>query len=113
MQYLNWDEEKLLTVGESIVYKCELEDNFTETNILILTNLRIIRVAKGEIFSKFLKTVEFINVYENEQTDVYDRTSGKGNYVLDIGGWSYRFYAEDIRDNFYEETLRTIAECFV
>lgn len=101
----NW-----LAPEESVICKCEIEDELRGKTILIFTNHRLLHIGAQFVWSKLWKGMTVVGVDEHEQNDIYDHTSGTGNYIVNIDGSEFRFYSEQLRDNFYEEALRAILE---
>lgn len=111
----SWAINELLSVGESIIYECKLEDeeNDSITNVY-LTNYRVIWITNEFVDSRILKYISKYGVfigYEdyNERNDI--GTGEYGVYFGDTNGYeSLWFYSEDVWKTFYDELSRAVLE---
>ncbi len=115
MKKAKWNIERLLSVGESIIYKCEVEDEEVQSIIKVyLTNYRIIWIEEEFVSCRLLKYISKYGVFSgyedyNEQDDI-----GTGEYGVYFGDTtSYEtlwFYSEEVWREFYDELSRAIIE---
>lgn len=114
MANFEWKEEDLLVVGESVVYKCVVEDEDGDKIPVILTNHRIIWISENFMDSRLLKFICKYGVFEGYDDYVEDGDIGQGEYGIYFGDFdNYEtlwFYSQKVWKTFYDELSRTIIE---
>ena len=115
MGKIKWDIEDMLSVGENIIYQCELEDEEENAMISIyLTNFRVIWINGEFVDCRFLKYVSKCGVFAGYEEYSESADIGTGEYGLYFGeveGYvTFLFYSQDVLKEFYAELSRTIIE---
>ena len=114
MANFEWKEEDLLAVGESVVYKCTVEDEDGDKIPVILTNHRIIWVSGSFVDSRLLKFICKYGVFEGYDDYAEEADIGQGEYGIYFGDFgNYEtlwFYSQKVWKTFYDELSRTIIE---
>lgn len=110
-----WNIKDLLSIGESLIYKCELKNEDEDTTIQVyLTNYRILWIEDEFVDSRLLKFISKYGVfvgYENYHEDEDKGTGEYGIYFGDTAGYeSLWFYSKDVWKTFYDELSRCLLE---
>lgn len=110
-----WNIEELLSTGENIVYKCNIEDEESGDEINVyLTNYRIIWIQEEFVDSRLLKFISKYGVFVGFEEYHEDDDIGTGEYGIYFGdtqGYeSLWFYSEVVWKEFYEELSRMVLE---
>jgi len=115
MGKVKWNIDSLLSVGESVIYKCNAEDEESNSIIKVfLTNRRIIWIDGQFVDCRLLKFISKYGVFFGFEEFAEDADIGTGEYGVYFGDTqSYEtlwFYSEDVWKEFYDELSRTILE---
>ena len=115
MSKIAWNIQELLSVGESIVYECELEDDESGEGIKVyLTNYRIIWSVDEFVDSRLLKFISKYGVFVGYEDYHEDNDHGVGEYGVyfgDIDAYeTLWFYSKDVCKTFYDELSRCVLE---
>ncbi len=115
MSKVNWNINELLSVGENIIYQCDVEDEENDSTIKVfLTNYRIIWIDGEFVDCRMIKYISKYGVfvgYEayNEPDDI--GTGEYGVYFGDTNAYeSLWFYSQDVWKEFYDELSRAVIE---
>lgn len=115
MGRVNWNIDELLSVGESIILKVDIENEDNNSKIKVfLTNYRIIWIDGNFVDCRLLKFICKYGVFSGYEEYSENADIGTGEYGVYFGSLdSYEtlwFYSEDIWKEFYEELSRAVLE---
>ena len=110
-----WNIDELLSVGESISYKCSVEDEEAEEKIYVyITNYRIIWIDGSFVDCRLLKFISKYGTFEGYDRYCEDDDKGSGEYGVYFGDLenyeTFWFYSEKVWKDFYSELSRAILE---
>ena len=115
MAKISWNIDELLSIGENIIYKCDLEDENNDSVIKVfLTNYRIIWIDGEFVDCRLLKFISKYGVFVGFEEFYQQCDIGTGEYGIYFGDnteyESLWFYSKDIWKTFYDELSRTVLE---
>lgn len=109
----NWKIEDLLMMGESLAYKCEIE-NDGNTIPVFITNYRIIWINGAFVDCRMLRFISKYGVFVGYDDYVEDFDIGNGEYGVYFGDLQQYetmwFCSEKVWKSFYGELSRAILE---
>lgn len=110
-----WNIDELLSIGESVVYKCVVEDEGTDEKIHVyITNYRIIWINRAFVDCRLLRFISKYGTFEGYNEYHEDTDLGTGEYGVYFGDLenyeSFWFYSEKVWKDFYSELSRAILE---
>jgi len=115
MKEIKWNVNDILSVGESIIFRCDVEDEENETVTKVyLTNYRIIWINGAFVDCRLLKFISRYGVFVGFDDYSEENDIGTGEYGVYFGDTSayetFWFYSQDVCKEFYDELSRTVLE---